>query len=296
MKKDSMLVNQPAFSKDASFIVMVRPCVDLVFPYHMHPGFQLNFVIEGKGTRFVGDHSEEYQSGDLVLLGPNLPHYWTYDPQYKKKHGKGKAIIIHFEQDFAGNDFFRNPEVKPISVLLDKAFRGLKFKGNLKNDIIEILLSIEKSSSLNRMVGLINILAKTAQSNDYEFIAGPAFEDKKIPDMELKIKRITNFISHHFHDSELSLEKLANMAAMSPTSFSKYFKKQTGQNYIQLLTDLRLSEACKLMSTSDFSIVQIANRCGYNNLSNFNKLFKRKYKCTPKQFIGKIHISKNTSS
>lgn len=288
--KDSPVVNQPAFGTDNSFSIMVRPCVDLVFPYHMHPDFQLNLVVEGRGTRVVGDHSEEYTSGDLVLLGPNLPHYWTYDNNFLAENGKGKAVIIHFNNDFAGKDFIHKQEVKPILELFDKAYRGLRIMGDCKKWVIEELMNIDDAQPLKRLVTLINILTEISQSGDIGYLAGPAFENKKIPEQELKIKRILNFISTHFNDSQLSLVKLANMASMSPTSFSKYFKKQTGQNYIEALTNLRLSEACKLLVNTDLSIAEIAHCCGYNNLSNFNKLFKTQYKCTPKQFAERIKI------
>lgn len=288
--KDSPVVNQPAFGTDNSFSIMVRPCVDLVFPYHMHPDFQLNLVVEGRGTRVVGDHSEEYTSGDLVLLGPNLPHYWTYDNNFLAENGKGKAVIIHFNNDFAGKDFIHKQEVKPILELFDKAYRGLRIMGDCKTWVIEELMNIDDAQPLKRLVTLINILTEISQSGDIGYLAGPAFENKKIPEQELKIKRILNFISTHFNDSQLSLVKLANMASMSPTSFSKYFKKQTGQNYIEALTNLRLSEACKLLVNTDLSIAEIAHCCGYNNLSNFNKLFKTQYKCTPKKFAERIKI------
>ncbi|GAB1452902.1 AraC family transcriptional regulator [Draconibacterium sp.] len=286
--KDKPVINQPAFGTDNSFSIMVRPCIDLVFPYHMHPDFQLNLVVEGKGTRVVGDHSEEYTSGDLVLLGPNLPHYWSYDNKFLEENGKGKAIIIHFNKDFAGKDFINKQEVKPIIELFDKAYRGLSITGDCKEWVIENLSNIDDAQPLKRLVTLINILTEISQSGDIRYLAGPAFENKKISEQELKIKRITNFISTHFNDNELSLDKIANMASMSSTSFSKYFKKQTGQNYIEALTNLRLSEACKLLGNSDLSIAQIAHSCGYNNLSNFNRLFKNQYKCTPKQFIERI--------
>ena len=286
--KEAPVINQPALSNENSFSVMIRPCVDLVFPYHMHPDYQLNFVVDGKGTRVVGDHSEGYSSGDLVLLGPNLPHYWTYDETYLKENGKGKTIIIHFDKDFAGKDFMIKPEVKPILELFDKAYRGLRIYGKTGENVTGKLLLLEEEDPLKRLVSLINILLVISQSNEIAYLAGPAFENKKVPDQELKIKRIINFISTHFNDSELSLEKLANMASMSATSFSKYFKKHTGQNYIEVLTGLRLSEACKLLGNSDLTIAQIAHSCGYNNLSNFNKLFKIQYKCTPKQFSERI--------
>jgi len=290
--KEYPLVNQPAFTNNKSFSIMERPCADLVFPYHMHPDYQLNFVIEGKGIRVTGDHSEKYSSGDLVLLGPNLPHYWTYDSDSHSKTGGGKAVIIHFNRYFAGHDFINKSEVKPINDLLDGAYRGLSFYGELKNRIIKLLLTIKDAQPLNQLVGMINILTEIALTTEYKYLAGPAYENKKIPEQELKIKRIIHFIKMHFNDSDLSLEKCANMASMSPTAFSKYFKKQTGQNYITVLNELRLSETCRLISNSDKTIKQIAQGCGFNNMSNFNKLFRKHYKCTPREFLERINKKK----
>lgn len=238
-----------------------------------------------KGTNCEYDGSDEYTSGDLVLLGPNLPHYWTYDQHFLGHKGKGTAIILHFSRNFAGADFISKTEVQPIVQLLDKAYRGIKIEGRVLKKLVDILLSVENGTELMRLVALVNILTEISLSKDYHYLAGPAYENKKIPEQELKIKRIIHFLKLHYNDSEISLDKLANMASMSPTSFSKYFKKQTGQNYMEVLSDLRLSAACKELGNSDYGISLIASRCGYNNLSNFNKLFKAKYKCTPREFI-----------
>lgn len=285
---DSPLVNQPAFSTEDSFSVMIRPCSDLVFPYHMHPDFQLNYVIEGKGKRVVGDHSEEYQSGDLVLIGPNLPHYWTYDDEFKAKNGSGKVIVVHFNLKFAGTDFIRLAETKPILEMLEKSQRGLYFTDHGNKRAVELLMDIENASSLTRLILLISALAELSQRRDFHYLAGPAYEEMKTTEQELKIRRIIHFISQHFNDTDICLEKLAGMASMSPTSFSKYFKKHTGQNYIEVLKGLRLSEASKLLGSTDLGIAQVASRCGFNNLSNFNKLFKKHYRCTPKQFADQV--------
>jgi AraC-like DNA-binding protein len=224
------------------------------------------------------------------LLGPSLPHYWTYDESFRSENGDGKVVIIHFEKDFAGSNFLSKPETKPIIDLLDKSYRGLKILGKCKTSIIDELLNIEKEHPLKQLVTLINILTELSFSTEVQFLAGQAYKHHKKSEQELRIKRILNFISANFYDSELCLEKMAKMASMSTSSFSKYFKKQTGQNYIEVLSSLRLSEACKLLGASDYSIAQIAYRCGYNNLSNFNKHFKLRYKCTPKAFANKVNI------
>lgn len=289
--KEKPLINQPATDNNTSFSIMVRPCIDLVFPYHMHTGYQLNLVIEGKGTRVVGDHSENYSVGDLVLIGPNLPHYWSYDQQYLATHGKGKAVIIHFDRDFAGVDFMRKSELTPVLRLLDRAYRGLCLEGSLRHRVMEIMSVLESRTPLEKLIGLINILTDISLSAEYRYLAGPAFEKEQLilPEEEIKIKRIIHFMKTHYADSGLRLQRLAQMAAMSATGFSKYFKKHTGQNYIEVLTNLRLSEACKRLAGSDCSIAQIAYQCGYNNLSNFNKHFRQKYQCTPKEYIATLN-------
>lgn len=287
--KDFPLINQPAFTQNSAFTILERPCSDLVFPYHMHPDYQLNLVVEGQGSRIIGDHNEAYTSGDLVLIGPNLPHYWTYDSEFQKQYGNGRAVILHFNQHFAGSDFIQQAAAKPIADLLNRSYRGLVFHHKTKERISEILAEIKGQSTLKQMVGLINILSELSYSTDYSYLAGTAYENKKIPEQELKIKRIINFIKMHLSDSELSLEKCASMASMSPSAFSKYFKKQTGQNYISVINEMRLSEICKKLGTSDKPIAEIAHDCGFNNISHFNKMFKKQYKITPKQFVSKIN-------
>lgn len=284
----SPLINQPAHDPDESFSLMARTCYDLVFPYHMHPGYQLNYVVEGKGTRTVGDHTEDYGPGDLVLIGPNLPHYWTYDKKYLEEKGKGKAIIIHFNKFFAGADFINKPAVSPLVELMSLAGRGLSFYGHVRRRVVSMVRSMEKAAPINRLVILINILTELSQTREFKILAGPSYETGTLSEQEIKIKRIIHFMTKHFNDNGLSLDKLAAMAAMSSTSFSKYFKKQTGQNYIELLTGLRLSNACKLLNHTDLTISQVAGECGYYNLSNFNRLFKKQYSCSPRQFLKRI--------
>lgn len=276
--------NKASFGTNFSFSVMKRPCNELVFPYHMHPNYQLNFVVEGKGKRIVGDHTENYHSGDLVLIGPNLPHYWTYDEQFKIKHGAGTAIIIHFDKDFAGSDFISKPELKPIDEMLEMAHRGIHFKSADLNELISKIVSLPDEEPLKRLIGLINILYELAKTPYKTLLAGEAYEKKELPDVVLKINRIINFIKKHFHEETLNQSQLADMAGLSNSSFSRYFKRQTGKNYIEFLKEIRLSHAYKLLNESDLSVSQIAAKCGYLNLSNFNKQFKTKYNHTPKTF------------
>lgn len=283
----SPIHNEASFGTDSSFSVMKRPCVELVFPYHMHPNYQLNYVIEGKGKRIVGDHSGDYESGDLVLLGPNLPHYWTYDSNFQEEYGSGEAVIIHFDKDFAGSDFISKPELNPINNMLEQAHRGILYKSSQMPDVIEKIKALPEFDPLKRLIYLIHILFELSTTKHKILLAGVAYEKIELPDVVIKINRIINFIKKHFHEEDLNQSKLADMAGLSNSSFSRYFRRQTGKNYIDFLKDIRLSHAYKLLNESDLSVSQIAANCGYMNLSNFNKHFKNKYKHTPKTFLGK---------
>ncbi|MEE4284717.1 MAG: AraC family transcriptional regulator [Mariniphaga sp.] len=285
--------NEASFGSESSFSVMKRPCIDLVFPYHMHPNYQLNFVISGKGKRVVGDHSENYQSGDLVLIGPNLPHYWTYDKHFKAKHGTGEAVIIHFDKDFAGSEFISKPEIKPIKNMLEMSHRGIFFKSFYLKETVTKIVQLPQLDPSSRLIFLINILFELSKTSYRFLLAGEAYEKNEISDVVLKINRIINFIKKHFNEENLNQSKLAEMAGLSNSSFSRYFRRQTGKNYIDYLKDIRLSHAYKLLNESDLSVSQIAAECGYLNLSNFNKQFKLKYNCTPKTFLhNRIKINK----
>jgi len=291
--QQSPIHNEATHGTDSSFSVMKRPCVDLVFPYHMHPNYQLNLVVDGKGKRVVGDHAEDYQSGDLVLIGPNLPHYWTYDENYKEKNGEGSAVIIHFDKEFAGDDFISKPEVKPIYDMLEQAHRGIFYKSSGLKNVVAKISELPKLDPLKRLITLINILFELSKTTHKRLIAGEAYEKNELPDVVLKINRIINFIRKHFHEEDLNQSKLADMAGLSNSSFSRYFKRQTGKNYIDYLKDIRLSHAYKLLNESDLSVSQVASRCGYLNLSNFNKQFKNKYQRTPITFLkNRIGINK----
>ncbi|MFW6277368.1 MAG: helix-turn-helix domain-containing protein [Prolixibacteraceae bacterium] len=281
----SPIHNEASHGTDSSFSVMKRPCVDLVFPYHMHPNYQLNLVVDGKGKRVVGDHAEDYHAGDLVLIGPNIPHYWTYDERYKEKYGGGSAVIVHFHKEFAGDDFISKPEVKPIHEMLEQAHRGIFFNSSQVSDAVAKITELPQADPLKRLIHLINILYELSQTTHKVLLAGEAYAKNELSDVVLKINRIINFIKKHFHEEDLNQSKLADMAGLSNSSFSRYFKRQTGKNYIDFLKDIRLSHAWKLLNESDLTVSQIAAKSGYLNLSNFNKHFKKKYNCTPKTFL-----------
>jgi AraC-like DNA-binding protein len=225
---------------------------------------------------------EFYKSGDLVLIGPNLPHYWTYENDFQELHGHGHAIVVHFDSDFAGNDFLSRPEVKPVADLLEHAHRGLFFNSGELEETVNKIIALPELDPLARLVDLINILFVLSGTEHKVFLAGSAYENQELPEVVFRINRIINFIKKHFHEEDLSQGKLAEMAGLSNSSFSRYFRRQTGVNYIDFLKDIRLSHAYKLLHETDLSVSQVANHSGYFNLSNFNKQFKMKYKCTPK--------------
>jgi len=284
MKKvlESPLIEKVTHSPQTSFSYDVHTCRKLDFPWHFHPEYQLNLVVRGKGKRLVGDKLEDFSEGDLILLGPNITHFWKYDPVYFKPQGNGKAIVIHFTAAFAGKDFFALPEARPISELLKKSFRGLRFYGPIQNELWPILEGMEALDSTGRLLQLLSALYKLSHAATYKELSrigfSVAFDSGQIG----RINAILNHIFTRF--SDVSLESLAEKFFMTPASFSRYFKKHTGKTYMDVLKEIRLGHAERMLADSDENIARICFDCGYNNLANFNRQFKAALKKSPRDY------------
>ncbi|MFZ6011942.1 MAG: AraC family transcriptional regulator [Bacteroidota bacterium] len=254
--------------------------------WHYHPEIELTLVLKSTGTRLVGDSMESFKSGDLVLLGANLPHMWRNDPHYftKDKQHRAEAIAIHFNENFCGNSFFQVPEMKSIRQLLEDAKRGLKLRGYAKKIVTEKIKSIVKVTGAQRIIDLLDILRIIAESREYTFLSSVGFiNTSDFRDSE-RIDKIFTYSFSNFHKL-ITIEDVAKVANVSPYYFCKYFKARTSKRYVEFLNEVRIGHACKLLIENKLSITQICFESGFNNLSNFNRHFKSLLKKTPREYI-----------
>jgi AraC-like DNA-binding protein len=252
---------------------------DLVAPHfdpdwHFHQEYQLVVVLEGTGTRFIGDDISHFEAGDMVLTGANLPHVWKNDEAYFQNVGlKTRCVVIYFPRDFMGKSFLNMEEMKGIKDLLDKAHRGLEISGKVRDRIQKIMLQILNQKGFEGVLSLLKILNILANANDLKYINKEGYLNTIAESDSQRMKNIHAYILNNYK-TNIKLENVAALANLSPTSFSRYFKAHTNKSFSDFVSELRISFACKLLHQDDASISQIAHDSGYKTLSNFNKKFK----------------------
>lgn len=261
-----------------------EPCF---FPaWHFHPEFEIMYVLEGTGIRFVGDSIERFQAGDLVLLGSNLPHLYRSDETFYSKDSPqmSRAIVIYFKGDFAGEHLWSIPEMAPVKKLLQSSLKGLKFDGITRMILSKYIhLLLTRGDGLDRVIDLLTILKYMAISTDVTTLSGQS----SLPDMQAndgaRINNVYQFILDNYSTNP-SLEEVAKVACMSATAFCRYFKKHTNKTYVQFLNEVKIGNATKLLIDNKMTISQICFEAGFNNFNHFNNIFKRVTGYTPGQY------------
>ncbi|MCK9639796.1 MAG: AraC family transcriptional regulator [Prolixibacteraceae bacterium] len=256
--------------------------------YHFHPEYELKYVIESKGKRFVGDTIENFQEGDLILLGPNIPHYWKNDAVHDQTDlMKAKAVVVLFSEDFLGDKFFTVQEMIPIMELLRKSNAGLVFPNAINGPIPVMLEELPNSTGPLRIILMLEILAELAKAESRkllteEFSSGTPFLDANSPSF-VRLQKVHHYVIKNFY-SPLQIEDVAQIANMTPHAFCKYFKKSTKKTFMTFLNELRVCHAKKLLIENRIPISQICIESGFNNISNFNRQFKTGTNMTPSDF------------
>lgn len=259
--------------------------------WHYHPETELTLIRKGNGMRLVGDSMEQFEDGDLVLLGSNLPHLWrSHAAYFQGAQGLHvEAIAIHFKDDFWGSSFLQMPELKAIKNLLEQAARGIKITGKTKQLVTTKMEAMLNARDVQRIEYLLYMLDTIAATKEYCLLSGPGFATAYDLTNTDRINLIYNYTFNNFQHS-ISIKDVASVANLSPHSFCRYFKTRTMKTYWQFLLEVRIGYACKLLIENKMSIAHICYECGFNNPSNFNRHFKTKLKKTPLQYI-KAHIA-----
>jgi len=241
-------------------------------PFHFHPELELTLILAGKGKRMVGRQVSNFEPGDLVLLGPNLPHTWSgNEPEGTEV---SRSIVIQFKEHFVGEQFWAVPEMASIRNLFQKAQSGVWIKGKTRDWVAEKMEQGTELPPIQKLLQLIDILHHIATSEETELLD---FQLDHYAPSTLESERFQNvyayLIEHYLED--ISLETIAEVANLSPTSFCRFFKKIARKTFVDTLTEFRVKHACQLVSSTDKPISEICFESGFGNISYFNKAFKR---------------------
>ncbi|MFK7972001.1 MAG: helix-turn-helix domain-containing protein [Bacteroidia bacterium] len=255
--------------------------------WHYHPEVELVYIEKGYGTRYVGNHISNFDDGDLILLGPNVPHF-GYEFGL---HGINEEVVVQFKKDLIKSSVQFMPEFEAISTLIHKAKSGISFYGETKVRIGSELLSMEDKGPFERLLSMFNILQILSQSEEYEVLNADGVTLIIQNQNEDRINKVFQYVKDHYQ-SEISLEQISKVAIMTVPAFCRYFKKHTKKTFIQFVNEFRIRQAIRLMALGNTSISEIAMDVGFNNFSHFSKQFKRvtgkspsKYKRTMYQII-----------
>lgn len=243
--------------------------------WHFHPEYQLFCVLEGRGTRFIGDHIKPFMPGDIVFLGPNVPHLWRSDDQYFKKDSglEVHGVVVYFKEDFLGRDFFERQEMALIKHLFEKAARGLDISGETKSILHKKMQGLVAKEGFESVLSLLEILHILSVSDDYKYISSLGFTNNFKQSEAERMHIVHEYVMQNFRQ-EISLSTVAGLANMSPSAFCRYFKARANKTFSDFVNEIRIGHACRLLIEKKLSVTQIAYECGFKNISNFNRQFK----------------------
>ena len=260
-------------------------------PFHYHPEFELTLIVKSFGRRRIGDNIENFSEGDLVLVGNNLPHVWKNDPVFfdEKAHMKAQAVCVKFLPDFAGKEFLDRPEMKGIkTVLEEKAPRGIKLVGSLRKKVEKIMVELPELDETSRFIQLLQILNLIAKSNEHRLLASLSYRNANLKNAH-RINLVLDYIMEHYQE-DLKLEKIAGLVNMNKNAFCRFFKKGTRKSLFTVINEVRIGKACQNLTETDMNILQICFACGFNNISNFNKAFKKIMKVSPQTYRKRVKL------
>ncbi len=257
--------------------------------WHFHPEIELIYINRGQGKTHIGNHLSYFNNSQLILIGSNLPHNGFTD----RLTAAGIETTIQFRPDFLGENFFnRVPEANAIKTLFEKAKAGIIFNRVAKDYVGPKIEDLENYTGFDRILKLLEILQYLAITDDYTILNADGFVFEAEPQDTDKIKTIYKYVNANFKE-HITLEDIADKVSMTVPAFCRYFKKTTGKTFTQVVNEIRIVHATKLLNESQKSIADICFECGFNNFSHFNKQFNEiigksasNYRKEIKQIIG----------
>lgn len=259
------------------------------YPWHFHSEFEIVYILKSTGKRFVADSIESFKEGDITLIGSNLPHFWKSNAALENTGTtRVNAIVVQFHKDFFRDEIHSYSEFHAINELLKRAASGIHFQDPASEKIGKRLKRLLKLNGLERLLYFIKLMDLMARTENYRVLASKSYLLEEHKELSKRLDKIMHFIITNYQ-RKISQEEVATKIGMSTAAFCRYFKEKTGKNFIFFVNEMRIGYSCKLLTENSLSISQICFECGFNNISNFNRVFKRQTGFTPggyqQQFI-----------
>ena len=258
--------------------------------WHYHHKLELSFVTEGKGKRIVGDSIEDFGPGDMIFIGAKLPHVWIAEQNiFGLENARSlESVYLQFGQDILPEEILKLPELIHVKKALKLSERGVHITGDTLNEVSRLMLELPYEDNFTRMIYFYQIMNAIGRSSSNILLASENYVNRRFKSTNVRITKIHEYLMSNFHE-DVNLEQIARLVHMVSGSLCRFFKAETGMTIFDYLNKIKVDYACSLLLNKDLSIAEIALDCGFNNLSHFNKQFKKIMDITPslyrKQFV-----------
>ncbi|MFD2905059.1 AraC family transcriptional regulator [Sphingobacterium anhuiense] len=254
-------------------------------PLHFHELCELVLILESYGKRVVGNHVDSFSAGDLVLMGPNIPHIWRNDdiflnPQHNER---ARAIVLYFPADFLLQLTDDQATISAMQQFIKRSKRGLRFHGQTLEQATELIKSLAQKKSFSRITGFLNLIELLHQAEECENLASEGYKPSFGEQETNRINNVYIYVMQNFRE-EVSLGIAAELVNMTPNAFCRFFKRHTQKSFSKFVNEMRIGHACKLLMNKQLSISEICYQSGYQNLTNFNKFFKTIMRKSPREY------------
>jgi AraC-like DNA-binding protein len=287
--KEKLLREITPLTQSDCFTIQVRQKAGFDFPLHQHEEFELNFIQHAQGAkRVIGGHIEAIADIELVLVGPNLQHGWF---NHKCKSTEILEITIQWHRDLLDEKFLQRNQMNFIRTMFQQSLRGILFSEETTHAIMPRLKELVQMTGFDSVLELLSILHTLSTSANMRILSDISFQAADTVNYNSRrVEAVMAFLNKNF-DREISLGDTAKLVSMSEVAFSRFFKMRTGKTFVDTLNEIRLGHASRLLIDTTQSVSEIAYRCGFNNMSNFNRIFKKKKQCTPREYRDEYNTS-----
>jgi len=280
----SALLEKIVLNENASFSIGIFQDNLDKSTWHYHDNYEISFITEGNGKRIVADSIEEFQPGDLVFIGRNLPHVWIADKEsLSPKKCSLEMVFLQFQSETLSQELLALPEFNYVAKALALSDRGIRMTGQTLNEVSEIMLQLPYLKSFERFLHFFKLMDIIGRSEEILPLASKDYINMRFSTKNKRIKTIHEFLMKNYREA-VDLKQLAALVNMAEGSLCRFFKTHVGITIFEYLNQIKVEFACKLLMDKNLSILDVGLDSGFNNLSHFNKQFKKITKLPPKEY------------
>lgn len=250
--------------------------------WNYHPEYELHLIRYSRGYYLVGDYAGRFSPGNLVLVGPNLPHCWFSELAQEDQILPKRDVVLQFRHEWLEALMRLCPELRRIESMLEDSARGVLFTGRAVGSAARRLEAMSRQDDVMRVAALVELMGRLART-PYRLLASPGYRPCHAGVRSEQVDEILQYIHRHFN-RHLSMTETARWQGMTPSTFSRFFKQATGDTFVGFVRRLRIDYACRLLLDERYAVADVCFNAGYSNLSNFNRHFRRLIGMTPREY------------